>query len=490
MRDDGGRWQMAGEVAELRLPSSVREVIGRRVERLDADAHTALSAAAAIGRDFDFDLLLAVLDLSEDRLLDLLEQAVSASLLQESSERAGHFTFTHALVQHTLYDDIGPTRRTRLHKRVAEALEEQCGDEPGERAGELARHWVAAVVSAETAGKAVHYARRAGKRALEQLAPDEAARWYGQALSLYDQAPGRGALGALRAADRPRRGPAPGWGPRIPPDAAGRRPARTGAPRHGRPHARRASPTAAGGPPPPASAWSTPSACTRSRRQPPPFRLTTPGEHRCSRCSRMRFTMAAGGSGPARSRPRPSKSPGPRAIRACSPTRSRMPPQPHGRPTRWPERQRVSDELAELVQSLEDPRLSFWAALRRAVVGLQAGERPQVESGLEAMRAVAASVPEPLIAWTRLKLESGWALVRGDLQAAEQWAIEACNVGTAAGEPDAGPSFSGQTIKVRAFQGRIPRARRADAGAGQETRQPRELAGGCRGRTDRERPPR
>ena len=68
------------------------------------------------------------------------------------------------------------------------ALEEQCGDEPGERLGELAGHWAAAVVSADTA-KAMHYARRAAERALEQLAPDEAARWYRQALELYDQAP-------------------------------------------------------------------------------------------------------------------------------------------------------------------------------------------------------------------------------------------------------------------------------------------------------------
>ena len=44
-------------------------------------------------------------------------------------------------------------------------------------------------MSADTA-KAIHYARRAAERALEQLAPDEAARWYRQALELHDQAPG------------------------------------------------------------------------------------------------------------------------------------------------------------------------------------------------------------------------------------------------------------------------------------------------------------
>ena len=41
------------------------------------------------------------------------------------------------------------------------------------------------------AAKAIHYARRAAERALRQLAPDEAARWYGKALELHDQASGR-----------------------------------------------------------------------------------------------------------------------------------------------------------------------------------------------------------------------------------------------------------------------------------------------------------
>ena len=454
VRDDGGRWQMAGEVAELRLPSSVREVIGRRVERLDADAHTALSAAAAIGRDFDFDLLLAVLDLSEDRLLDLLEQAVSASLLQESSERAGHFTFTHALVQHTLYDDIGPTRRTRLHKRVAEALEEQCGDEPGERAGELARHWVAAVVSAETAGKAVHYARRAGKRALEQLAPDEAARWYGQALSLYDQAPGG------ERSERCELLIGLGEAQRQAGDPGSRQTLLDAAVLAQELHDTDALTRAVIAN---SSGWTT---ATRfgvvdtervHALEAAAAALPADDPRRAQVLAMLAYEIHHGG-GWERSRAlateaveiaRATGDPGVLAHTLANATAATWATDP------LPERQRVSDELAELVQSLEDPRLSFWAALRRAVVGLQAGERPEVESGLEAMRAVAASVPEPLIAWTRLKLESGWALVRGDLQAAEQWAIEACNVGTEAGEPDAGPSFSGQTIKVRAFQGRL-----------------------------------
>jgi hypothetical protein len=79
-------------------------------------------------------------------------------------------------------------RRQRAHQRVAEALEELCGDDPSERVWELAYHWASATKPAE-AEKAIRYARRAAERSLDALAPDEAIRWLEQALDLLDQLP-------------------------------------------------------------------------------------------------------------------------------------------------------------------------------------------------------------------------------------------------------------------------------------------------------------
>ena len=127
VQGDGGRWQLAGDLADLGLPQSVREVVGRRVGRLGPEARTVFSAAAVIGRDFDLDLLLAVVELPEVRLLDLLDEGVAASLLQENGDRAGRYTFSHALVEHALYEDLGSTRRARLHKRVARRSKSSAG---------------------------------------------------------------------------------------------------------------------------------------------------------------------------------------------------------------------------------------------------------------------------------------------------------------------------------------------------------------------------
>jgi len=189
VRRDDGRWELRGGMEELGLPQSVREVVGRRVERLGDQAVTVLGVAALIGREFDLDLLERVVRDTEADVLDILESAVEASILVESADRAGRFQFAHALISHTLYEDIGATRRARMHQRVAEALEEICGADPGPRLGELAHHWSAATVSVDV-NKAVDYSRRAGERALGELAPGEAVRWFSQALELQAQQSG------------------------------------------------------------------------------------------------------------------------------------------------------------------------------------------------------------------------------------------------------------------------------------------------------------
>ncbi len=121
-------------------------------------------------------------------MLDRLDAAQTASLIVERAGQPGWFSFSHALVEHTLYEELGATRRARLHRRIAEALERQLGRDPGERIGELAHHWGEAVGPLEL-HKAADYAEQAGRHALTQLAPDEAQRWFEQALELLAAQP-------------------------------------------------------------------------------------------------------------------------------------------------------------------------------------------------------------------------------------------------------------------------------------------------------------
>jgi tetratricopeptide (TPR) repeat protein len=118
------------------------------------------------------------------------------------------------------------------------------------------------------------------------------------------------------------------------------------------------------------------------------------------------------------------------------------------------QRRQLTGELVELTRRLDDPSLSYWAATASTISGMEAGDRSAVESGLATMRTVTASVPDPAMAWEHMSKESGWAFIRGDLRAAEQWAVRAFEIGRASGQPDAVMVFGGGMFNVRYFQGR------------------------------------
>jgi class 3 adenylate cyclase/tetratricopeptide (TPR) repeat protein len=185
-QDANGRWTSDKSLEQVALPESVRVVVGARVGRLGPDAERVLSMAAVIGRDFDLNLLARATKTPEDELLDILDAATAAALVREVPD-TGRYTFAHALIQHTLYEELGHNRRARAHRQVGEALERLCGDRPGSRVGELARHWIAATQPVDLA-KAIGYSRQAGDAALGALAPADALRYYSQALDLCAQA--------------------------------------------------------------------------------------------------------------------------------------------------------------------------------------------------------------------------------------------------------------------------------------------------------------
>ncbi len=451
VQEDDGRWRLVGELAELGLPQSVREVIGQRVERLGSDARTALSAAAVIGREFDLDLLLAVVEFPEDRLLDLLDEAVAASLLQESSERAERFVFAHGLVEHTLYEDLGRARRARMHKRVAVALEELCGGEPGERLGELAGHWAAAVVSADSA-KAIYYARLAAERALDQLAPDEAERWYRQTLELHDQAPGGDRCERcdllIGLGEAQRQAGNPEFRQTLLDAAALARElddvdrlaravlantrgltSRLGAVDNERVDMQETAALALpDGDPRRAQVLALLSCELHYAGEP----------DRCRALAAEAIELArAAGDAAALAHTLAYVS---WAIAA---------------PDTLAQRRLLLGELFDLTQRLNDPRLSHFAAAWRFGTGLESGDRPQIESSLLTLRALAASMPQLTTSWGVLVDEATWSLVQGDIEASEQLAIQAATAGAAAGEPDAAMAFGVQLFTLRYFQARF-----------------------------------
>ncbi|NEK57028.1 AAA family ATPase [Geodermatophilus sabuli] len=170
--------------ARTSVPAGVREVLRRRVGRLPGPAVTALRQAAVLGRDVDVDLLAAVAGRDPDELLDALETAVLAGLLDEPAP--GRVRFTHALVRDTLYEDTPLMRRARVHAAALSVLEAQGGAD----AATLAHHAVASA-SPSTAADAVRYVVAAAREAEQLGAHADAARQWASALRMHELAGAR-----------------------------------------------------------------------------------------------------------------------------------------------------------------------------------------------------------------------------------------------------------------------------------------------------------
>jgi class 3 adenylate cyclase len=90
--------------------------------------------------------------------------------------------FAHALVREALYEELGVTQRVRLHRRIAEAIEEVCGDDREPHLGELAHHFL----EAQELERAIDYSVQAAKRAVSLMAYEEGADLYESALQALE----------------------------------------------------------------------------------------------------------------------------------------------------------------------------------------------------------------------------------------------------------------------------------------------------------------
>ena len=445
---DNGRFTVRGELSELELPQSVREVVERRVERLGQKAHSVLSVAAVIGREFDLELLVVVTDCPEDELLEMLEQAVAASVLVESTTAPGRFSFAHALINHTLYVHLGTTRRARLHRHVGEALERLLGSDPGPRMGELALHW-GKVGTAADRPKAVGYARAAGERALEELAPDEALRWFEQALTLLpgDSEPrercdvllGLGQaqrqLGdpafretlleafrlaseledpdrAAQAALANNRGQVSAFG-QVDHDRleALERALELGAASHAR------------------------SASLISVRA---VELQNDPDHERRRALAEQALTLAQEAGDPRTLAQ--------VLKDCSFAL--------WSPDTLARRRTVAEELLDVARGLRDPSLEFWASAVALHVSIESCDLTRALAARERAESIAEGLGQPSLRWFATVYGAGWAFMRGELADGERLSEQALAIGTEAGEPDAMMVYGAQLGGLRYYQGR------------------------------------
>ncbi|MBA2337353.1 MAG: tetratricopeptide repeat protein [Acidimicrobiia bacterium] len=162
-------------------PTDLGQLLAARRTGLTELARQLLTAASAIGRSFEFEVLREVSARTEDEMVIGLEELVGRGLLRELPDGTG-LDFTHERLREATYQSATWVRRRLLHRRIAEALVARSparAPDPATVAA-VAHHYRLAGLASEAAEsftEAGHLARRLH-------APQAAAEHYRAALAL------------------------------------------------------------------------------------------------------------------------------------------------------------------------------------------------------------------------------------------------------------------------------------------------------------------
>ncbi|MEE9280691.1 MAG: AAA family ATPase [Myxococcota bacterium] len=185
--DEEGRWRSAIHLSDTEVPRGVGLIIGQRLDRVSEACRRALTSAAVVGRVFGFDLLSRFANVDEDELLDALEEAGDATLIEDASQgREARYAFVHEQIRQTLLSTLSFPRRQRLHLRIANALEQLHGAKAERNPIELAHHLYQAGAAADPE-RTARYLVLSGQHAMTALAFDEALRHFDAARTVLPE---------------------------------------------------------------------------------------------------------------------------------------------------------------------------------------------------------------------------------------------------------------------------------------------------------------
>jgi DNA-binding SARP family transcriptional activator len=443
----------AGRVS---VPEGIKDVIVQRVARLGQETSRALVMASVLGRAFELDVLAHLSELDEDELVDALDSAVRARVIEEVAGAAGHHTFSHALIRNTLYGELTATRRALLHRRAGAALEHARGGEIESYLAQLAHHFAQAGSGGDL-DKAIQYGTRAGEHAISQLAYEQAAAHFRQTVKLIDAADRPGLIRqrcdlVIAQGEAERQAGDPAYRQTL---LDGARLAQV---LHDPDRLARAALANNRG------LYSSAEGVDRDRVSVLHAALdaydSTDSPTRAALFALLALELVMDDDW--RRREKLSDDAVAIARRVGDPHTLALVLTQHGvaqwRPKTLPQRQANLREACQLADQLNDPLLAGHAANLAAHAAMEAGDLEEADRQLARLNAAAAQLGQPSMRWYHIMARTKRCLISGPPEEAERLAFAAMKLGRNAGQPDSMLCFLDQLIVARFLHGSLDHA--------------------------------
>jgi class 3 adenylate cyclase/tetratricopeptide (TPR) repeat protein len=181
-----GAYRLKEDVQLVSIPSTIHDIIMARVDSLPEKAKNVLQAGAAIEREFSYQLLKIVSDLSENDLLSCLSALKNSELLYERGIYPDStYVFKHSVTREVVYESILSSRKKQLHEEIGSGIEMLYQTNLPEYFGVLTEHFV----TGDNYVKGADYAKKAGKKAQKAASYDDAINYSHKCVSCLDKLP-------------------------------------------------------------------------------------------------------------------------------------------------------------------------------------------------------------------------------------------------------------------------------------------------------------
>jgi tetratricopeptide (TPR) repeat protein len=168
-------WETKFDLSKIHIPGTIRDVIGRRIDRLDDATKGILRYASVIGNQFTFETLYRISGVDEEKLIDSVDALISANMIHEDSiSKDERYKFDHTQIREVIYNSMSRSRRRLMHKKIGDVLEKINTNRIDEVVYNLANHFN----MGKDIKKTLKYATLAGEKSTKSFAPEDALSYY------------------------------------------------------------------------------------------------------------------------------------------------------------------------------------------------------------------------------------------------------------------------------------------------------------------------
>ena len=142
--NDMGVWELKGNsYSDIYLPSNINEAFNKQLSILNGDILEVAKIISAFNGPVSKNIILQMIDISSDRLNQIVEELVSMRIFDERLGDWGYsYTFYNIQLKKIIYHNIEETERQIIHKNAAKIIEKEYGIENQENFEELIYHLV------------------------------------------------------------------------------------------------------------------------------------------------------------------------------------------------------------------------------------------------------------------------------------------------------------------------------------------------------------